>query len=522
MVTWFNDDFQVAWKDPNDAGLTWLPDFIHLARPVLPLSEEYIRGVRERFAGNRCIFVNGYHYMSRSQSVAQIRATQVSDPRGARQIWQETCLPIVEKLCFDLRSRPYTVMTVEEMAAAAPEYIREAAEVSITTHLASSAFMSIGRNLVELCENELGVDGVNFAVAVLQGAGNDSRDSGLALARLAEEASRHPELAAAISDGLYGEIGKADGGSDFLGRLQEYLNKFGWRGESWFMIHLPTWAEQPSLALDQVARHIRAGTRLLESHHVAREARLAAEQELMRRVSVERSSSLESSLMEVDDFSFVSEARAHWQLIGAGSVRVPLLELGRKLVAKGVITEVEDVFWLYLSEVEALAGQIVPMKDEVQFRKTEHARWQSLDPPAFLGTPNREPTTASDALRIELIMGPAKIGAGPDATGSIKGRAASPGIVKGRARVVTTLEEASKLESGDILVTRSTSPTWTSLFATVAGVVSDSGGILSHTAICAREFGVPCVVGTQNGTLRIRDGDLIVLDGSAGTVTVLI
>jgi rifampicin phosphotransferase len=521
LVTSSNDDFEVEWKDHLDAALTWLPDWIHLPRPVPPLAEEYIRGVRERFSGNRCIFVNGYHYMSRRQSIAEIRSALPPDPRGARQIWQESCLPIVEKLCSDLRSRPYAAMTVQELAASAPQYIREAAEVSNTTHLASAAFMGIGRNLVEFCEKELGADGIGLAIAVLQGSGNESGDSAIALARLAEEASNVPAVATAITEGSYEDIDSIEGGSKFLSHFEDYLTAFGWRSESWFVIHLPTWAERPALALDQVARHIGFGTRLLESHQKAIEARTAAEQDLAQRFSGQGRPSLDTRLIEVNDFSFVSEARAHWQLIGAGSVRVPLLELGRKLAAQTIIDDAEDVFWLYLSEVEALARQLVPMQRLVEPRKKDNARWQSLNPPPYLGTPDREPVTASDALRIELIMGPHGSSARSDSSGTIKGGGASPGTVKGRARVVMTLEEASKLQHGDILVTKATSPSWTPLFATVAGVVSDTGGILSHTAICAREFGIPCVVGTQNGTLQIHDGDLVVLDGTAGTVTVL-
>jgi len=413
-------------------------------------------------------------------------------------------------------------MTVQELAKAAPLYIREAAEVSSTTHLASGAFMSIGRKLVEFCETELGAEGVSLAVAVLQGTGNDSGNSGTALASLAQNASQAPEVAAALTEGAYENIARADGGQEFLSHLEDYLARFGWRAESWFMIHLPTWVEQPSLALDQIARLIRAGTRPLESHQKAMESRIVAEGEIRQRIPHARRPALESLLIEVDDFSFVSEARAHWQLVGAGSLRVPLLELGRKLAAQSVIDAAGDVFWLYLSEVEALSTHLASHRDKVQARRRDFARWEGLTPPAFLGTPDREPVTLSDARRIELIMGTGMTRENDGAVGRIKGAAASPGVVKGRARVVTTLEEASRLEPGDILVTRATSPSWTSLFATVTGVVSDSGGILSHTAICAREFGVPCVVGTQTGTLKIRDGDLIVLDGTTGTVTVLI
>jgi pyruvate,water dikinase len=83
---------------------------------------------------------------------------------------------------------------------------------------------------------------------------------------------------------------------------------------------------------------------------------------------------------------------------------------------------------------------------------------------------------------------------------------------------VRNLEEADKVERGDILVCRTTSPAWTPLFSRVAGVVADSGGILSHCAIVAREFAIPCVVGVREGSKRIRDGMLITVDGGQGTV----
>jgi pyruvate,water dikinase len=102
----------------------------------------------------------------------------------------------------------------------------------------------------------------------------------------------------------------------------------------------------------------------------------------------------------------------------------------------------------------------------------------------------------------------------------ITGVAASPGTVQGTARVVRTLEEASKLRHGDIMVCEMTVPTWVPLFATVSGVVADSGGILSHCAIVAREFRLPAVVGTHVGTSVIHDGMTLTVDGTKGLVRI--
>ena len=102
----------------------------------------------------------------------------------------------------------------------------------------------------------------------------------------------------------------------------------------------------------------------------------------------------------------------------------------------------------------------------------------------------------------------------------IKGHGASKGIVTGPAKVVRYLEESDKLEPGDILVCEMTMPSWTPLFSFIGGVVADSGGVLSHCAIVAREYRMPCVVGTVNGTQRIKDGQVLTVDGGKGIVRI--
>jgi pyruvate,water dikinase len=102
----------------------------------------------------------------------------------------------------------------------------------------------------------------------------------------------------------------------------------------------------------------------------------------------------------------------------------------------------------------------------------------------------------------------------------LTGIAASPGVVTGTAKVVVSLEEASKLQQGDIMVCEMTLPPWTPLFSTVSAVVADTGGILSHCAIVAREYRIPCVVGTAVGTVTIKDGQRVTVDGSKGIVRI--
>jgi pyruvate,water dikinase len=108
----------------------------------------------------------------------------------------------------------------------------------------------------------------------------------------------------------------------------------------------------------------------------------------------------------------------------------------------------------------------------------------------------------------------------PAAAGQLNGIAASAGTVTGTARVLSSPDEGDRLEPGDILVCVTTAPPWTPLFAIAGGVVTDTGGVLCHSAICAREYGIPAVVGTMAATAMIPDGATITIDGATGTVTV--
>jgi phosphohistidine swiveling domain-containing protein len=180
---------------------------------------------------------------------------------------------------------------------------------------------------------------------------------------------------------------------------------------------------------------------------------------------------------------------------------------GRELVDAGLLADVEDVFLLTADEAFSVALTRRQAADLCSARSRTHEEYRGLRlPQAWVGPAPRLAVGSSDD-------------ADPDSF-SINGIAASPGEVRGRARVVLDPADVD-LDDGDILVCETTDPAWTPHIYRAAALVSDIGSSMSHGAIVARELGVPCVTGTKTGTVRIHTGDLLAVDGSRGTVTVV-
>jgi pyruvate,water dikinase len=191
-----------------------------------------------------------------------------------------------------------------------------------------------------------------------------------------------------------------------------------------------------------------------------------------------------------------------------------LRELGTRLVAAGALDDPMDVCWLSLDEARAAAsaldsGAVVPDHREAVADRQADARGEALArPPQYL------PKNA--AMDSFAWMYPAK--EEQDSGNVLTGTAGSGGVVSGIARVLAGPADFAAFSPGEILVASITTPAYTPLFAMAAGVVTDIGGVLSHGSIVAREYGIPAVLGVGVATRRIRNGDLITVDGAAGTV----
>ena len=178
---------------------------------------------------------------------------------------------------------------------------------------------------------------------------------------------------------------------------------------------------------------------------------------------------------------------------------------------------------LTVDEVRETAAAAVRLDRRrlVAGRLAELAYFRTIAPPPALGTPSPSGAPPDDPV---LRMLGRFFGAPPAAAARadvVRGNAGAPGVARGPARVLRSLAEAARLRPGDVLVAPTTAPAWTGLFATAAAIVTDAGGILSHCAVVAREYGIPAVVGTGTATAVIEDGRWLEVDGDAGVVRLL-
>jgi pyruvate,water dikinase len=207
-------------------------------------------------------------------------------------------------------------------------------------------------------------------------------------------------------------------------------------------------------------------------------------------------------------------------------VRLVFIAIGRKLVAEGVLSAADDVFFLKYHELRVLSANFEAFDGKALARERRQAHADASRVPARLwaGTIthwslNEEPYKKGLWGWPDVYLRDKEARQNPG--GQIKGLGASAGIIEGPARIVHSAEQFDQVQKGDILVCKMTNPAWVVLFTKIAGLVTDAGGALSHPAVISREFGVPAVVGTMIATERLRTGQRIRVDGGAGLVEVV-
>jgi rifampicin phosphotransferase len=183
-----------------------------------------------------------------------------------------------------------------------------------------------------------------------------------------------------------------------------------------------------------------------------------------------------------------------------------LLKEAGQLLHAGIIREKEDVFYLTLDEFRETVRTRSIDYPMINHRKVEYRAFVKMTPPRVI---------TSDG---EIISGSYKRGNVP--AGALRGLGVSSGIVQGRARVILNMEDADLAEN-DILVTRFTDPSWTPLFVAIRGLVTEAGGLMTHGAVIAREYGLPAVVGLENACSLIKDGQMIRINGNEGYVEII-
>ena len=507
-MTTIERPFQLS--DQADAARFWFLDLIHNPRALPPLSADLFC-LNSAFSpiGLDSRVVNGYVYNS-PRTVGAPPAVPELPPGVALRNWETRYLPAVRAVYESLRDQPYAGMTAPEILA----FFRSQLEPrGIAFGDTVRAAMEIGpeaERLAQFLEAKLGVEGDLISATLLHGSGSDTRSLGNEVQQLARDARRAPAVLAALQSRDFAAA-LASPEEPWASTLRQFLAAHEDEIALWSEIHEPAWNEDPLPLLRLVAATLDAGES--ERHDAA----AAAMEQVRSRLAPADLPEFEAALAVSRDYVPVIEHRARWQLKLCGGVRKSVVALANRLVEEGALEDANDIFFVHYEELDAAVAGVLDARPLVASRRAEWREQLQLTPPLTLGLPVPYEMLGAVNPMMRRMFGAIAVTA-PTAT-TIGGIGASGGVVRGRARVVTSLAEAEELQDGDILVCPSTSPPWSPYFAVVAAVVTDAGGMISHAAIEAREYGIPAVVGTREATRKIPEGATITVDGSAGTVT---
>jgi rifampicin phosphotransferase len=346
---------------------------------------------------------------------------------------------------------------------------------------------------------------------------NVTSEMGLALLDVADVIRPHPDVVAFLQhvedENFLNELPKLAGGREARDAIQAYLDKYGMRCVGEIDITKPRWSERPTTLVPMILGNIKnfgpgAGERRFEQ---GRQKAREKEHELLTRVRAlpdgERKAE-EAKLMidRIRTFIGYREYPKYHMISRYFVYKQALLTDADRLVEAHVLSDREDIFFITLQELQDVVRTSQLDDQLIRQRKDAFRSYQALTPPRVL---------TSDG---EAVTGTYRRADVP--AGALTGLPVSAGTVEGRARVILDMAEAD-LEAGDILVTAYTDPSWTPAFVAIKGLVTEVGGLMTHGAVIAREYGLPAVVGVEHATRVIRDGQRIRVHGTDGYIEIL-
>ena len=346
---------------------------------------------------------------------------------------------------------------------------------------------------------------------------NVTSEMGLALLDVADVIRPHPDVVAFLEhvedEDFLDELATLPGGREARDAIGAYLDKYGMRCVGEIDITRPRWSERPITLLPTILGNIKnfepgAGGRRFEQ---GRQEACKKKQELLEclRVLPDGERKAEEAKRMIDRVRTFIGYREYpkYGIVSRYFVyKRALLEEAERLVKAHILREQEDIFYLTLQELQDVARTNQVDYQLIRQRKDAFESYQALTPPRVL---------TSDG---EVITGAYRRDDVP--AGALAGLPVSAGTIEGRARIILDMAQAN-LEAGDILVTAHTDPSRTPLFVAIKGLVTEVGGLMTHGAVIAREYGLPAVVGVEHATRLIRDGQRIRVHGTDGYVEIL-
>lgn len=548
-------DFPVAWRTPADPELFWMRDIMHFPYQILPLAASFVENILvptfnhgaakvEMPIRFQCRIFNTHYYYTTTPVLGPdgnpLQPPPDADPmdhpsvRAVMNIadfWENHLLPETKQILAHCEAIDLAAATPAQLVSYFDDFLAQATraweihfEIGHTMLLAMSLFD-------DFYQEVFGSDALG-AYRLLQGLDNKSLEANRKLYALSRTARQTPAVAGILesrpAEQVIAALPASAESRPFLEELNRWLQEYGQRGEMYDTLTSISWIEDPTPAIRNLQEYIQRDEDI-DAHRQAMQAEreqliddaraaLASYPEAVRMQFEGLLRSAQAASVIQEDHHYWLDHRATYQL------RRAFVEAGRRLAAAGSIAAPLDVVYLGFEETRNALRSLLqtPQKlhEVVAERKASLAHFAAVQPPLMLGTlpagaPPEDPGTRS---AIRFFGAPPPPSNEPNA---INGAAGSPGKVRGPAKVIRTLSEAGKLSRGDILVTETTAPPWTPLFAIAGAIVTDAGGVLSHCAVVAREYAIPAVVGTYTATRLIQDDMQIEVDGDSGVVRIL-
>jgi pyruvate,water dikinase len=486
--------------DPSYASDTWRYDDLHNPWSHPPLIVDMLAAVHPQPADGKpgTIFVHGFSFHRERAPLPADAPLRLPDADGARERWVEEWLPATDVLVARLRAFDPRSVAAGTWTSVLGASHREYGRVFTGVHLHCLVpALQAAEWFVDAYARRLGEDRRAEASALLQGLPNRALDRAIALWEL----SRLVRLDGWRVSQTYGPT---QAQRALQARLPGVLEEFGQTTDGWLQ-DAPSWEEDPGIAWRVVLEYAALDDDRSPALAAARQRERREQlEEALRRDAPDLARLLpapQQYLPIAEDHNVLCDQRL------AAASRRRWLAIADWLGERGLLARRDDVFYYRQDELVALleGGERLAAATLDQRREQQRA-WRSERPPRVLGAGAAEPAAVPAAQ--------------PIAGAVIRGIAASPGVHRGRARLVRSLADAARLAPGDVLLAAAAAPAWTLYFTIAGSVVTDAGGALSHAAIVAREFGLPAVVGTADATRRIPDGATVLVDGAAGTVTI--
>ena len=520
-------DFPVVWADPSDVNLTLRRDKQHTPMPITPLTgwvhENYwAKGISSgwwamRVPRNMLVRrINTYSYLG-SDPLAPPEGTPeawaladqcvtASIPTFGRR-WDDEWLPEIKEY--------YSRWDAFDLPGATLDDLLVHLDWTLTTfvrlwhiHMELAPSRQAGPNRFHDLYMDLFGGETLDCFKLLQGIDNESIAADMALWTLSRLVKSDHGLTSLFGETETGQVMDAlsgtEAGIEFSIKFQAYLNMYGKRSDTVVELADPSWVEEPTTAIELLKNYLSDSAVDPDIHW----REMTAEREKLVAEARENIAGYPDAVKGQFEMLLAGGQQGHriqedhnWWLDQQGlhRLRRVFLEVGKRFAAAGVIADSSDIWYLTIDEIRDDSGSGLSGDRRSQI-EAEMARWAEIDAPPMVGTDYGPPPDNPVGHAIAKFYGDPPRPPTEDNPDVFGGTPGSPGKVRATARVIIKLADAGKLNEGEILVTATTSPPWTPLFATAGGIVTDTGGALSHCAIVAREYDIPAVVGTGVAT----------------------